>query len=155
MGSHGNTLAKLPSTYLFSLHGIVLILFLLPAVALSQSSTRGQQPQGIRFTAGAISAQGKGNFNRLHQRVRYAVKAKSGDHMIVNIIPVTKGLTMAGTVKSPSGQGDGGPGGIILNADLTESGDYIIEVFQHTMGSNFASGSFILEVVITPPWLKS
>ena len=83
------------------------------------------------------------------------IKAKAGDHMIVNVIPVTKTLTMAGTVKMPSGEGDGGPGGIIMNADLSESGDYTIEVFQHTMGSNLTTGRFFLEVVITPAWLKS
>ncbi|HEY3040009.1 MAG TPA: hypothetical protein VGJ66_14810 [Pyrinomonadaceae bacterium] len=75
--------------------------------------------------------------------------------MVVNIIPVTSGLTMAGTVASPSGEGNGGPGGIIMNSDLTESGDYTVEVSQHTMGSNYKSGSFILEVVITPGWLKN
>jgi len=75
--------------------------------------------------------------------------------MVVNIIPVTRGLTMAGTVASPSGQGDGGPGGIVFNADLTEGGDFTIEVSQHTMGSNYKSGSFILEIVITPASWRS
>jgi len=87
--------------------------------------------------------------------VRYVIKANKGDHVVANVIPVTRGLTMAGTVTSPSGQGDGGPGGIIFNADLTENGDYRIEVEQHTMGSNYSAGSFILEVVITPAWLKN
>jgi hypothetical protein len=41
-----------------------------------------------------------------------------------------------------------------MNSDLTESGDYTVEVSQHTMGSNYKSGSFVLEVVITPAWLK-
>jgi hypothetical protein len=41
-----------------------------------------------------------------------------------------------------------------MNSDLTESGDYVVEVSQHTMGSNYSSGNFILEVVITPAWLK-
>jgi hypothetical protein len=91
----------------------------------------------------------RGRFTPLNERVRYVIKARKGDHMVVNIIPVTRGLTMAGTVRFPSGQGDGGPGGIIMNSDLDESGDYIVEVSQHTMGSNYKSGSFILEVVIT------
>ena len=42
-----------------------------------------------------------------------------------------------------------------MNSDLTEDGDYIVDVGQHTMGSNYNSGSFILEIVITPAWLKS
>ncbi|HTE92692.1 MAG TPA: hypothetical protein VK678_04215 [Bradyrhizobium sp.] len=81
--------------------------------------------------------------------MRYVIRARKGDHMVVNIIPITRGLTMAGTVRFPSGKGDGGPGGIIMNSDLDESGEYIVEVSQHTMGSNYKSGSFILEVVIT------
>ena len=137
-----------------SLAVITVLLLTLP-LALGQTSARAKGPQRIKFTTGAISAQVSGQFTRLNPRVRYVIKAKQGDHMVVNVIPVTKGLTMAGTVASPSGQGDGGPGGIIMNADLTESGDYTIEVFQHTMGSNYTSGSFILEVVITPAWLKS
>lgn len=32
---------------------------------------------------------------------------------------------------------------------------YVDEVSQHTMGSNYHSGNFILEIVITPSWLKS
>jgi hypothetical protein len=96
----------------------------------------------------------RGKFTPANERPRYVIKAGKGDHMVVNIIPVTPGLTMAGTVKFPSGLGDGGPGGIIMNAELGEGGDYTIEVSQHTMGSNYRSGSFILEIVITPAWLR-
>lgn len=138
-----------------SLVVITLFLVTLPAPAFGQTSARAKVPQRIKFTTGAISAQVSGQFTRLNPRVRYVIRAKKGDHIVVNVIPVTKGLTMAGIVASPSGQGDGGPGGIIMNADLTESGDYTIEVSQHTMGSNYSSGNFILEVVITPAWLKS
>lgn len=135
--------------------GALSIAFLLPALAMSQSHGRSPSAQRIKFATGAISAQATGQFTPANERVRYVIKAKAGDHMIVNVVPLTKTPTMAGTVKTPSGEGDGGPGGIVMNADLTESGDYTIEVFQHTMGSNLASGKFILEVVITPAWLKS
>jgi hypothetical protein len=121
---------------------------------MTQSPRRSGLPQRIKFAVGAISAQVTGQFTPANERVRFVIKAKTGDHMIVNILPITKTLTMAGTVKTPSGQGDGGPGGIIMNSDLTESGDYTVEVFQHTMGSNLGSGKFVLEVVITPAWLK-
>ena len=127
---------------------ITLLLFI-PLTSLAQTHDEAAPPSRIRFTTGAISAQVRGRFTPVNERVRYVIKATKGDHMIVNIIPVTRGLTMAGTVRSPSGQGDGGPGGIIMNSDLEESGDYIVEVSQHTMGSNYKSGSFILEVVIT------
>lgn len=150
-----------PAPNLFSrslaISALAITLFL-PALAPSQSpQPHGRRPaaQRIKFATGAISAQAAGQFTPANERVRYVIKARAGDHMIVNVIPVTKTLTMAGTVKTPSGEGDGGPGGIIMNSDLTEGGDYTIEVFQHTMGSNLTSGRFILEVVITPAWLRS
>lgn len=138
---------------LFKLFAVLTLVCLLPTVALTQSRTR--RPARIKFSLGAISAHVAGQFSPANERPTYVIKARAGDHLIVNIIPVTKSLTMGGTIKSPSGQGDGGPGGIIANSDLTESGDYVIEVFQHTMGSNLASGKFVLEIVITPAWLKS
>jgi hypothetical protein len=134
---------------------IITFLIFVPLSSLAQTHGKATPPERIRFTTGAISAQVRGRFTPMNERVRYAMKARKGDHMVVNIIPVTRGLTMAGTVASPSGQGDGGPGGIIMNSDLTESGDYIVEVNQHTMGSNYKSGSFILEVVITPASFKN
>ena len=137
-----------PSRFSHRLLSITILLFI-PLVGLAQTRDKATPPARIRFTTGAISAQVRGRFTPANERVRYAIKARKGDHMVVNIIPVTRGLTMAGTVRFPSGQGDGGPGGIIMNSDLEESGDYIVEVSQHTMGSNYKSGSFILEVVIT------
>jgi hypothetical protein len=133
---------------------VSLLCFLIPVANFAQTRRKSDPPARIRFTVGAISAQVHGRFTPANERVGYVIKANKGDHMVVNIIPVTRGLTMAGTVASPSGQGDGGPGGIIMNSDLTESGDYVVEVSQHTMGSNYSSGNFILEVVITPAWLK-
>ena len=126
------------------------LVLLIPLTSLAQTP-----PTRIRFTVGAISAQVRGRFTPANERPHYVIKAGKGDHMVVNIIPVTRGLTMAGTVASPSGQGDGGPGGIVFNADLTEGGDFTIEVSQHTMGSNYKSGSFILEIVITPASWRS
>jgi hypothetical protein len=137
------------------LASLIVTFFLVVPSSFAQTHRSANAPVRIRFTTGAISTQVRGAFSPLNERVRYVIKAKKGDHMVVNIIPITRGLTMAGTVASPSGQGDGGPGGIIMNSDLIESGDYVIEVNQHTMGSNYKSGSFILEVVITPAWLRN
>jgi hypothetical protein len=133
---------------------VVSFFLVIPASAFAQTP-KSSAPQRIRFTTGAISTQVRGRFTPANERVHYVIKVNKGDHMVINIIPVTRGLTMAGTVTFPSGQGDGGPGGIIMNSDLDEGGDYTIEVNQHTMGSNYKSGSFILEIVITPAWLKS
>ena len=146
-----------PQRTLFSSSLFFLVAFLLAILLSGVEQTYGKTtaPERIRFTVGAISGQVRGQFTPANERPRYVIKAKKGDHMVINIIPITRGLTMAGTVKFPSGQGDGGPGGVIMNSDLEESGDYVVEVSQHTMGSNYKSGSFILEVVITPAWLKN
>jgi hypothetical protein len=125
------------------------------SACFAQTHGKAVAPTRIRFTTGAISAQVRGAFTPANERVRYVIKATKGDHMVINIIPATRGLTMAGTVKFPSGQGDGGPGGIIINSDLEETGDFTVEVSQHTMGSNYKTGNFILEVVITPQWLRN
>jgi hypothetical protein len=148
--------AQLHKTFLYRLllAGLVAFVFV-PASSFAQTPRGTNAPERIRFTTGAISAQVRGRFTPANERVRYVIKAGKGNHMIINIIPVTRGLTMAGTVVSPSGQGDGGPGGIIINSELIETGDYLIEVNQHTMGSNYKSGSFILEIVITPAWLRN
>lgn len=148
---------RVSTTFCFirSLTYVFITLLLISVASLAQTHGKANTPQRIRFTVGAISTQVQGRFTPANERVRYVIKARKSDHMVLNIIPVTRGLTMAGTVQFPSGQGDGGPGGIIVNSDLTEDGDYIIEVNQHTMGSSYKSGSFILEVVITPGWLRS
>lgn len=145
------------SAYSFASSTVLLGALLLTVASASFAQTHGKAPQPtrIRFTTGAISTQVRGTFTPANERVRYVIKARKGDHMVINIIPVTRGLTMAGTVKFPSGQGDGGPGGIIMNSDLEETGDFTVEVNQHTMGSNYKTGSFILEVVITPQWLRN
>ena len=133
----------------------VVTFALVPSSSFAQTQRSARPPERIRFTTGAISAQVRGRFTPANERVRYVIKAGHGDYMVINIIPVTRGLTMAGTVVSPSGRGEGGPGGIIMNSLLFENGDYLIEVNQHTMGSNYKSGSFILEVVITPGWMRN
>jgi hypothetical protein len=109
----------------------------------------------IRFARGAISAQVRGQFTRnKNADAVYRIGAKAGDHMIVNIIPLTDGLMTAGEVTSPSGKQDGQHGGVIFNADLTETGDYTVRVTRNLMGTERADGAFILEIVIAPAYLK-
>jgi hypothetical protein len=110
----------------------------------------------IKFTRGAISAQVKGQLTKnKNASALFVVNARAGERMIVNIIPLTRGLLTGGEVTSPSGQQDGQHGGIIFNGELSESGDYMIRVDRNLMGTERADGAFILEVVITPAALKN
>ena len=123
------------------------------ASAKTPSSSR---PVRIKFIQGAISTQVRGHLTmNKNADAFYVIKAKVGDHMIVNIISLTSGLMTGGDVTSPSGEQDGQHGGIIFNDDLTETGDYTIRVARNLMGTERADGSFILEIVITSSYLKN
>lgn len=104
----------------------------------------------IRFIGGALSAQTPGVLRGRGAEAFFVVKAAAGQHMLVNLISRTAGFGTAGTVKSPSGKQDGGPGGVIFNARLSETGDYTIRVAPDQMASTQYQGRFILEVVIVP-----
>jgi hypothetical protein len=56
---------------------------------------------------------------------------------------MTPELITAGIVIFPSGRRDGGPGGLIFDYDLTETGEYLIRV---TRRENKVAGVFRLEV---------
>ena len=119
------------------------------------AAQRGAAATRIRFARGAISAQVRGRLTRdKGADALYRIGAKAGDHMIVNVIPLTDGLATGGEVTSPSGRAEGQHGGVIFNADLTETGDYTVRVTRNLMGTERADGAFILEVVIAPAYLK-
>jgi hypothetical protein len=63
--------------------------------------------------------------------------------MRINIRPVTSWLITAGQVRSPSGKYDGGPGGVVFDSDLVETGYYQIRVSER---QNRIPGKFLLEV---------
>ncbi len=131
------------------------ILSMLVASPIAALTTSLARPVRINFAHGALSSQVRGQLTKNKSLdALYVVKAKAGDHMIVNVIPLTEGLMTGGDVTSPSGAQDGQHGGIIFNADLTESGDFTIRVSRNLMGTQRPDGAFILEVVITPASLK-
>jgi hypothetical protein len=125
------------------------LLMIFPGLAPAQTGTSAK-PIRLKFMSGAISAQVRGQLSKARSEVFYVLKAKAGDHMIVNIISLTPGFATGGEVVGPSGQGEGQHGGIIFNSDLTETGDFKIRVAHNLMAGETLNGSFILEVVITP-----
>jgi hypothetical protein len=146
---------KRTSTIIF----FVMLTTCLTLVTSGMASARtrtSSKPIRIRFLPGAISVQARGQLTKNRNAdAFYVIKAKSGDHMIVNIIPLSPGLMTSGDVTSPSGAQDGQHGGIIFNGELTETGDYTIRVARNLMGTQRPDGSFLLEVVITPEYLKN
>ncbi len=126
----------------------VLALLVSPLAITSQTNSSARTATRIRFARGAITANVRGRFTRNQPQVCYLLSARAGQHMTLNIVAVTPQLSTAGQVTSPSGEQDGGPGGVIFDEDLTETGDYRICVNQHTMGSNLATGVFVLEMMV-------
>ena len=108
----------------------------------------------IKFKSGAYTAQAKGRFTKRNEDITFNVKAKKSQQMIVNIVPITKGLATTGTVTSPSGESEGMPGGFIMNAVLKESGYYKIRVTQRPTEHKFPA-EFIVEVIIFPAFLNA
>jgi hypothetical protein len=84
----------------------------------------------IIFNAGQMRAYAEGQFSRKVHEVYFSFQARVGQHLLVKIIPLTPDLMTAGVVIYPSGKQDGGPGGTILDSELTESGKYRIRVTQ-------------------------
>lgn len=131
--------------------GLLMMASSLTAAAQNRASSRAVR---IRFAPGAFSTQVRGQMVRGRTGVFYVVKAKEGDHMIVHIISTTSGFETAGEIVAPSGEEDGQHGGVVFNRQLTETGDYKIRVTQNLMAGERSSGSFILEVVIIPSYVR-
>lgn len=111
-------------------------------------TSAAQTATPIRFLQGALSAHAPGHFSSPYQQVEFTVQAQAGQFMIVNVIPRSPELGTQGTVTFPNGQGTGGPGGVVMNQVLQESGTYTIRAGQHQMASNLPEGDLLVEVIV-------
>jgi hypothetical protein len=121
----------------------IYVALVISLIALVQGSSLGAGATRITFEPGKTSAQVEGRLAESGAAVYFSLVARTGQHMRVRITPVTKGLITAGVVIFPSGRQDGGPGGLIFDYDLTETGEYLIRV---TRRQNKVAGLFRLEV---------
>jgi hypothetical protein len=101
----------------------------------------------IIFKAGQTSAYAEGQFSREVREVYFSFQARVGQHLFVKITPLTPQLITAGVVIYPSGKRDGGPGGIIFDSELTETGKYRLRVTQRQVE---IVGKFRVLVQISP-----
>jgi hypothetical protein len=139
---------------------IVLLSLLMPgALSLAQaktgkpSLTAAAAPTRIHFRPGAISTQVRGQLDHAGH-ASYVIKVDQGDHLIVNIVGLG-GLATEGTIAGPADQGGGSHGGLVYSEDVTTGGDFTIRIDPNQMAdSTPGARSFILEVVVTPAYLK-
>jgi hypothetical protein len=97
----------------------------------------------IQLKPGQNSVTIEGRFPRDGKDQIYVLNARAGQHLRINMRPVGSRVTTAGQVKSPSGKYDGGPGGVIFDSALTETGDYQVRISER---QNRIAGKFFLEV---------
>ena len=110
-------------------------------------SPRAGIPQLIQFPAGSKTAQVHGSITPPQKAATYGIKVEKGQHLFLNVIP-QKGFSTAGHIKLPSGKEDGGPGGVIFDGEVEETGEYVISIMPHHMAESADQGTFTLEVVL-------
>jgi len=97
----------------------------------------------IVLKAGQTTAQVEAKLSKKVHEVYFSLDAHAGQHLCVKITPLTPVLVTAGVVFYPSGRQDGGPGGVIFDSNLTETGRYRIRVTQR---QGERSGKFRLSI---------
>jgi hypothetical protein len=106
----------------------------------------------VRIARGELSVHISGRFTPRNAEHWYRIDAKAGQRMIINLISRSEGMSTAGVVRSPSGEQDGQPGGVIYDHILKESGAYLLRVFPHQMASKLI-GDYSAEVIVFPSYM--
>ena len=117
----------------YSLAIVAMIVFASSAV---DAQTR------VYFARGATRTTVRGYLRGMRDEANYVLRAKAGQHMRVEIRG--RGPTR-GMVTFPSGEGEGGPGGVVFDGNIPDTGDYRIRVTESSM-ANAWRGSFTLIV---------
>ncbi len=88
----------------------------------------GAARAGDCMTVTAGAARETGRFTPDGKELSFCIYARTGQTMKVTITPLTPDMPTQGHIVFPSGQQDGGPGGVIFNDKLSEEGRYDIYV---------------------------
>lgn len=91
-------------------------------------------PRRITFARGATVARASGYLRGMRDEVWFALRLSAGQHIRVEIS--ARGATR-GMLIWPSGKRDGGPGGVIYDGDVDETGDYKIAVHESSMADQW------------------
>lgn len=89
-------------------------------------------------------ARATGHLSGVRDEALFVLRAGAGQHMRVEI--TGRGPTR-GVVIFPSGKQDGGPGGVVFDDSIDETGDYRIRVTESSMANEWR-GSFVLKIKI-------
>src|SRR2546430_15818817 len=121
------------------------LVFSVAMILLTSIASTAQAPTRITFARGATRATARGYLGGVRDEVFFVLRAQANQHMRVEING--RGATR-GVVIFPSGKQDGGPGGVVFDDKIDETGDYRIRVTESSM-ANAWRGSFtvIIDIV--------
>src|SRR5215472_598803 len=139
--------ASLPVSLGLSRFGILSRITALVFVFSCALGAAASRDHPIIFKAGQKTGYAEGQFTGNTHVVYFSFHARTGQHVCVKIMPLTRGLITAGVVVYPSGKQDGGPGGTVFDSDLTERGKYRVRVTQRQVE---IKGRFRVQVEISP-----
>src|SRR2546425_11663280 len=122
----GKPLSQLSRTCpIFSAISLATLLFFIQPTPPASADTL------LRLKPGRTSLRVRGQFTKKNPERYYAVYARAGQHMRVEIIPLTANLHTEGNVKFPRSELEpGNPGGVVFDEQLPEDGMYRIRVGQ-------------------------
>jgi hypothetical protein len=123
-------------------HRILMVVLMLLFSQIIWASPTAERR--IQLKKGQTVAYVKGTLRHIHDEANFVLRARAGQHMRITI--TGEGPTR-GVVTFPSGQQDGGPGGLVFDDRLPKTGDYRIRVTESSMGEEW-QGRFFLEVSI-------
>lgn len=112
----------------------------LATIALANAATFAQTR--IYFAPGATRAIARGYLRGVNDQADFVLRLKAGQNVRVEING--RGATR-GVLIFPSGKQDGGPGGVIFDDKIDESGDYRVRVTESSMANSWR-GSFTLTI---------
>lgn len=118
--------------------GVALLLWLPAAFAAS-----GQR---IRLPLPGESVRVAGELRGMNDRRVYIFRGVRGTKVKIEL---SGAGPLRGVVTFPSGRYEGGPGGSILDQQLTETGWFQLRVSESTMGEAW-KGAFAIEISVAP-----
>src|SRR5437588_2261935 len=111
-------------------------------ICITLSTVTAQAPTRITFARGATRATARGYLRGVRDEVFFVLRAQANQHMRVEI---SGGGPTRGVVIFPSGKQDGGPGGVVFDDKIDETGDYRIRVTESTMANGWR-GNFTITI---------
>jgi hypothetical protein len=120
--------------------------FIISTVASIASAQTENSPRRITFARGATVARSTGYLGGIRAESWFVLRLNAGQHIRVEIRG--RGATR-GVLIWPSAKQDGGPGGVIYDGDVDETGDYKIQVRESSMADAWR-GSFAVTIEALP-----